>query len=483
MKSGPRSRRALRSPSTLAALALLPWALHGAPASGAGARAAQAPPPDATPVGAEWPMYNKDYHGQRWSELKAVTPETVGYLEEACRIEVLPTGSFEAGPVVVDGAIYVTAGRRTLALDARDCRVLWTHDYRPDQREPVPTNRGVAVANGRVFRGTGDARVLALDAATGRVVWKSTVGDPLRGETVSGVPMAWNGLVFVGLAGGALGIRGRITALEAESGREVWRFQTTPEGEEPGAATWKWPKDLVHGGGGGGSWTSFALDPSTRELFVPVGSPGPVFANSVRRGDNLYTNSLVVLDALTGKLLWWYQLAPNDGRDYDLAAAPILYHDDQQRSVVAFAGKNGYAYALDRATHELLFRTAVTTIANEKESPTPAGVRWACWRVRRWHRAVGAPGRPPACPMRACSAWRRSSCATMSNTVSRRSSFCSRWCGRPTSSLISSGVRWADQSSLPASARKRPGRVPSVAHLPQLRQRSSWPWRRGSPMS
>src|SRR5262245_62390929 len=111
MTSGPGSRRALRSPSTVAALALLAGALPGAPASGAGARVAKAPPPDATPIGAEWPMYNKDYHGQRWSELKAVTPETVAYLEEVCRIQVLPTGSFEAGPVVVGGEIYVTAGR------------------------------------------------------------------------------------------------------------------------------------------------------------------------------------------------------------------------------------------------------------------------------------------------------------------------------------------------------------------------------------
>jgi PQQ-dependent dehydrogenase (methanol/ethanol family) len=263
-----------------------------------------------------------------------------------------------------------------MSIDARNCRPRWTHDYRPDQREPVPTNRGVAVMNGRVYRGTGDARVIALDGETGRIVWKSVVGDPLRGETVSGVPMTWNGLVYVGLAGGALGIRGRITALDANTGREVWRFDTTPEGEAAGADTWKWPEDLVHGGGGGGSWTSFALDPSSRELFVPVGSPAPVFANAFRPGDNLFTNSLVVLDALTGELKWWYQLAPNDGRDYDLAAAPILYHDDQQRSVVAFAGKNGYAYALDRATRKVLFRTPVTTIVNESKSPTPAGVRF-----------------------------------------------------------------------------------------------------------
>jgi alcohol dehydrogenase (cytochrome c) len=333
-------------------------------------------PVDSSTVPNEWPMYNKGYNGQRYSELRDVTPQTAQNLKEVCRVPLLALGAFQSGPVVIDGTIYVTAGRRTVAVNARDCAVRWMHDYQPEQSEAVPTNRGVAVLNGKIFRGTGDARLLALDALTGKVIWKNVVGDPVMGETLTGAPMAWNGLVFVGLAGGDLGIRGRITAFDAATGREVWRFNTVPREDEPGAKTWQQPEAAKQGGGGGGTWSSFALDPSTAELFIPVGNPAPAYAPAYRPGDNLYTNSVLVLDARTGALKWWYQLSPNDGRDLDLAAAPILYYDSQQRSVLAFAGKNGYVHGVDRKTHKLLFRTAVTTIENEGKVPTPAGVHF-----------------------------------------------------------------------------------------------------------
>jgi len=341
-----------------------------------GARAAGNPPAPAPQESSVWAMYNKDYDGRRYSSLRELNADSARYLREVCRVQVQPLGALQAGPVLVDGKIFVTAENRTMAIDARDCRVHWTNDYVPEQPQAVTTNRGVAVADGRLFRGTGDARLVALDAATGKMIWKDVVGNPDTGECISGAPLAWNGLVIVGIAGSDLGVRGRIMAFDAATGREVWRFNTIPRGNEPGAETWKIPEGVKHGGGGGGTWSSFALDPATAELFVPVGNPEPAYAPSFRVGDNLFTNSMLVLDARTGQVRWWYQLSPNDGRDLDLAAAPLLYHDTAGRSVVAFAGKNGYLHAVDRDTHQLLFRTPITTIENEGKTPTPEGVHF-----------------------------------------------------------------------------------------------------------
>jgi alcohol dehydrogenase (cytochrome c) len=358
-------------------LALLALALSaGLSGNTRDAAAMQAGGQESSGSSTDWPMFNKDYNGRRFSTLADLNPTNARSLNEVCRVQIKPLGALQAGPVVIDGTIYLSAENRTMAIGAQDCAVRWTSDYRPEQPQSVSTNRGVAVANGKLYRGTGDARLLALDAATGRTIWKDVVGNPDTGECISGAPIVWNGLVIVGIAGSDLGVRGRIMAFDAETGREVWRFNTIPKDNEPGAETWKIPAGIRHGGGGGGTWSSFALDPATAELFVPVGNPEPAYAPAYRPGDNLYTNSMLVLDARTGALRWWYQLSPNDGRDLDLAAAPMLYYDSAGRSVVAFAGKNGYLHAVDRQTHQLLFRTAVTTIENEGKLPTAEGVHF-----------------------------------------------------------------------------------------------------------
>jgi alcohol dehydrogenase (cytochrome c) len=240
-------------------------------------------PVDSNDVRGEWPMYNNGYNGQRYSELRDLTPETVLNLQEVCKFPVAALGAFEAAPVMVDGTLYITAGPRTAAIDARNCALRWMNDYNPAQREAVRTNRGVAVMNGKVFRGTGDARLIALDSTTGRAIWKDVVGDPTRGEAISGAPLTWNGLVIVGLAGGDFGIRGRITAFDGETGREIWRFNTIPKDDEAGAKTWRVREGSGLGGGGGGTWSSFALDPSTAELFVPVGNPEPAGLSAWRQ--------------------------------------------------------------------------------------------------------------------------------------------------------------------------------------------------------
>ncbi|MBS0380329.1 MAG: PQQ-binding-like beta-propeller repeat protein [Proteobacteria bacterium] len=323
----------------------------------------------------DWPTYNGPLSGQRFSPLKALNRGNVADLRPLCEISLGDPGIFQAGPVVVGNTLYVTTIHTVVALDASNCRLRWRHAFEPQGDEPLPANRGAAFLDGRIFRGTGDGFVIALDAATGKELWKVRAADPAAGEFLSMAPIAWRGLVFIGPAGSEWGIRGRILAFDAATGKEVWRFNTIPEKGEAGYDTWHIPDTTTHGGGG--TWSSFTLDARTGELFVPVGNPAPDFTPGFRPGDNLYTNSMVVLDARTGKLQWYYQLDRNDAFDYDLAAAPALFTDRIGHRRVAVAGKDGYLYIIDRDSHRLASRTAVTTVKPPAGLPTPQGV-FAC---------------------------------------------------------------------------------------------------------
>ncbi len=332
-----------------------------------------APPTDPAAISPDepWPSYNDGLDGQRFSPLARINRDTLPDLAEVCRVPLGDPGPFETGLVVVGETMYLTTTHDTIALDPRTCSVRWRHTYVPEDQEVYPPNRGVAVLAGRVYRGTADGRLLALDAGTGALVWKTVLGNPHLGEFVSSAPIAWNGLVFAGIAGSDWGVRGRMMAFDATTGREVWRFNTIPVANETGADTWS--AGSLAWTGGGGMWTSYTLDPAAGEVLIPVGNPAPDFAPAYRPGSNLFTNSIVALDARTGALKWWYQATPNDGLDYDLSAAPVLYADRQGHPRVAFAGKDGYLQAIDRETRRLLFRTPVTTIRNEGAIPTEAG--------------------------------------------------------------------------------------------------------------
>jgi len=213
--------------------------------------------------------------------------------------------------------------------------------------------------------------MLAYCLATARELWKTVVGDGAAGELLDAAPLAWNGLVFMGVSGGDFGIRGRMLAFDATTGKPVWQFNLIPSPGEQGSETWP-GNSYEHGGGG--TWTSFALDPQTRELFVPVSNPAPSFDGDTRQGANLYTGSLVVLDAITGSLRWYYQVRAHDEHDYGVTAPPLLYSTSSGRKLVAFGIKDGFVYGIDRAAHKLVFKTAVTTIKNHDLKPTPAGV-------------------------------------------------------------------------------------------------------------
>jgi alcohol dehydrogenase (cytochrome c) len=319
-----------------------------------------------------WPTYNNGYSSQRFSPAAQITAANVSTLKRVCEAHLGDSGTFHSGPIVIKDTLYVTTAHTTVALDPRTCAIKWRYVYKPAQPEVYAANRGAAYLDGRLFRGTGDGRILALDARTGKRLWIIKAGDPTVGEFFSSAPIAWKGLVFIGAAGSDWGIRGFVLALDAKTGREKWRFHTVPMGREAGADTWKNPETAAHGGGA--LWTSYTLDTATGELFVPTGNPAPDYAPDWRPGANLYTDSLVVLDALTGKLKWYHQFESNDGLDYDFGAAPALYSGGQGAKLLAAGSKDGNLYGIDRATHQVLFKTPVTTIKNAGTRPLPGGL-------------------------------------------------------------------------------------------------------------
>jgi len=322
-----------------------------------------------------WPTYNNGYDGQRFSPAKQITPGNVGTLKRACEAHLGDAGTFHSGLLVIGRTLYVTTAHTTVALDAANCTIRWRHVYKPEQQEVYAVNRGAAYLDGRIFRGTTDGRVLAIDAKSGKELWRVKAGDPEKGAFFSSAPIAWKGLVFIGTAGSDWGVRGYVLGLDAKTGAEKWRFNTIPTGDEPGADSWQVPSSTVHGGGG--LWTTYTLDTKTGELFVPVANPAPDYRPDERPGANLYTDSLVVLDAMTGKLKWYHQFTSNDGLDYDFGAAPALYTGSDGAKLAAAGSKDGNLYGVDRATHDVRFKTAVTTIENPGIRPTPEGVK-AC---------------------------------------------------------------------------------------------------------
>jgi alcohol dehydrogenase (cytochrome c) len=342
---------------------------------GAGARAAEMTPHAEAaaplPTASEWPSYNGSLAGTRFSTLGDINRDTVGGLGEVCRIHVAEPGPFHTGPILTNNLMYLTTSHATMALNPANCDIVWKSLYTPEGPEPWTSNRGLAHWQGKLVRGTPDARLVAYDANTGKELWKTVVGDGGAGELLDAAPVAWNGLIFMGVSGGDFGIRGRMLAFDAGTGRIAWQFNLIPQPGEPGIETWD-SDSYQHGGGG--TWTSFALDPDSGEVFVPVANPAPSFDGSTRRGANLYTGSLVVLDALSGKLRWYYQVRPHDEHDYGVTAPPLLYTLRDGRKVVGLGTKDGVVYVIDRASHKLLFKTPVVRIKNHDVAATPAGI-------------------------------------------------------------------------------------------------------------
>lgn len=342
------------------------------------ATVAQAQPPSGGDV--DWPMYNQTYDGQRYSPLTQINTKNVGELHEVCRVRLGEIGAFGGSPIVVGGVMYVTFRHSTIAMNPVDCGILWKTHYVPEQNEPfAAANRGVAYFEGRLFRGTGDGRLIALDAATGQEVWRVQAADPIAGEWFAAAPIVWGGKILLGVAGSDFGIRGRMLAFNPRTGALLWQFNTVPQGTEFGTQTWKGTSWQT---GGGGTWSTVSLDTESGEVFVPVGNPAPDFFLPSRDaksglGHNLFTNSIIALDARSGRLNWYFQSTPSDDRDLDQAAAPVLFALGDGRKVLAAASKDGYMRVVDRTTHELIYKIPVTTIRNENKRVTQKGVE-AC---------------------------------------------------------------------------------------------------------
>jgi len=307
----------------------------------------------------DWLTYNRSYDGTRFSPLDQINRRTAAKLTPVCMAQLGEIGNFETSPIVYRGRMYVTTAHKTFALDAKTCAVHWSHTYTPRDPEHIRSNRGVALYDGKVFRGTTDGHLLAFDAENGNLLWDTHVGDSNWGYFLSAAPVAFAGRVYTGEGGGDNGIKGRIHAFDVNTGAPVWAFDVIPTGDQPGAETWAGGQDR----GGGSSWSSITVDVPRRLLLVPTGNPGPDFIGTGRKGLNLYTNSVVALQADVGSLQWYVQQVPHDTRDWDTAAAPVIYEVDGRKRM-AVASKDGYLYIYDRDTREIVSKVETMTHLN-----------------------------------------------------------------------------------------------------------------------
>lgn len=334
-------------------------------------------PTTATPTDAEllsgsdanWLMYNKDYRGQRYSELDQINIGNARDLVAVCAFQAGQLGWYQPSPVIYGGLLYVTAGNSTYAIDARTCRKVWQHDYVAVEPPLVVVNRGIALYKGAVYRSTPTGHLIALDARTGKLLWDVWVSNTAEGHWLSSAPLVFENKVFIGEAGADFGANGHVYAFDAATGARLWTFNLVPTGDEPGAKTWG--KGAITGGGS--TWSSYSLDPVQRLFYAPIGNPAPDYHGDERPGTNLYSDSVIALEPNTGKLAWYVQQLGHDLHDWDTTAPPALY-DLDGRQFLAVANKGGWLYIYDRATHKLIAQPEVSTHSNIDKPPTAEGV-------------------------------------------------------------------------------------------------------------
>ncbi|MGH9630760.1 MAG: pyrroloquinoline quinone-dependent dehydrogenase [Bryobacteraceae bacterium] len=302
--------------------------------------------------GANWLTYNGDYSGRRYSPLKQITVDNAGSLTAKWVYHFQGSRRLETVPLVYDGVMYVTNTNEVHALDARTGRRIW--QYKSESLTNARVNRGAAILGDRVFLVTNDAHLVAIHRNTGAVLWDREYASAKNGYFSTMAPLAIRNAVLVGVGGGGSGQRGFVAALSPEDGREIWRFWTIPAKGEPGSETWgNFPAEW----GGGPTWSTGTYDPGLDTVYWPTGNPWPDFYGGHRPGDNLYTDSVVALDAKTGKLKWYFQFVPHDVWDWDANETPVLLDANwkgQPRKLLIQANRNGYHYVLDRVTGEFL---------------------------------------------------------------------------------------------------------------------------------
>jgi alcohol dehydrogenase (cytochrome c) len=330
----------------------------------------------------DWPSYNRTLTSERYSQLSQIDTKNAGKLKVLCTYDVGQFAAFESGLIMVGNALIGTTQFDIFSLNPATCAENWrTHeDYPPSL---LPANRGAAYLDGMLFRGTQDGRVLAYDFKTGKRIWETTIAEVKHGESVPSAPIAWDGLVFVGNAGGDFkGGKGHMFALDAKSGKIVWEFFLVPKvdgdtvlgplGSTPlDASNWKNAPGIPISGGG--TWTSYTLDPKTGQLYVPGGNPAPDFIIGVRAGDNSYSDSVVVLDAKTGNYKNHFEVVKKDWHDWDVSNPPILIKTMGGKQLMAVAPKDGFLYGFDLDTNNLLYHVPVTQVENADEAFSRGG--------------------------------------------------------------------------------------------------------------
>jgi alcohol dehydrogenase (cytochrome c) len=321
-------------------------------------------------VGRDWPSYNGNLQGTRYSSLSQLTAGNAAKLKQVCSVRLEP-GAFQAEPLVVGGTMYVSTSHKTYAFDPRSCAVKWTSTYAPKGHETFPVDRGIAIEGKRLFRGTTDAHLLALDTGTGKTLWDVAIGDGSKGEFASAAPIAWHGTVYEGIAGSDWGVKGRVMAFESATGKIKWTFTTIADGRDPNAKSW--PDAAAAEKGGGGTWTSYTLDPATGTLYVPIGNPAPDFVSSLRKGANLYTDSLVALEASSGALQWYVQMTPHDIHDWDMSAPPVFFTTANGKRMLGAAGKDGHLYGIDVEAHKVVYDRPQIRMSAVSAAPTVRG--------------------------------------------------------------------------------------------------------------
>ncbi|MCE5215476.1 PQQ-binding-like beta-propeller repeat protein [bacterium] len=322
----------------------------------------------------QWRGFNGGYSAERFSSLDQINTANAKSLRQVAHCQLPETTSFQAGPVMVGSTLYVTTATATYALDARSGEMRWSHRFTPKSLGLGTPVRGVAYSAGRLYRGTPDARLLCLDARTGKVIWDVVGADMSKGEYFTGVPVVWKGLIYLGTSGSDIGCIGHFMAFRQRDGKRVWSFDIVPS-SGPGSETW--PSDPKKKRVGGGMYSSYALDTATDTLYIPTGNPGPDFTPDYRPGANLYTCSVIMLDCKTGALKGYHQFVPNDYHDWDIAATPALYTSRSGRKMVAVGGKNGYLYGLDRDLTTVLLKVPLVRMINTDAPITAAGTRFA----------------------------------------------------------------------------------------------------------
>jgi len=298
----------------------------------------------------DWPSYNGDPSGNRYTKLTQIDKTNAARVAAKWMFPMPNVSTVENTPVVVEGVMYVSSANECWALDAGSGRMIW-HFQRPRTKGLAGNaasgfNRGVAAAGDRIFMLTDNAHIIALNRFSGQLEWETEMADWHQNYNGTSAPMAVGNLVISGTAGGDEGVRGFVAAYDQASGKEVWRFWTVPKPGEPGSETWK-GNSLEHPSGA--TWMTGTYDPQLDTIFWPVGNPGPDFNGDDRQGYNLYTDSIVALDAKTGKMKWYYQFTPHDVHDWDAEEPAVLVDANwqgQPRKLLLQANRNGFFYIL-----------------------------------------------------------------------------------------------------------------------------------------